>query len=292
MIMTYDELISALTTLNERQGIARIAAPHCSNLLHQLYKRNPDKEGFYNSIVAEYLKTRQIDFTPDDINGYIDRYVQAINDYMDVYWPPQRNPFKHQADFTSSIIPEMLCIMLKNIVKMSANDLEVSAQKDLAIECIFAVAGGGLIHLKNKRVDVAVFKQCLISFNGKNVDLPIPLLAIECKTNLDKNMLSGIEQSVGDLKKTFPDCYYYVVTEFSDVNVRTNYASSGIDEMYILRQQKRIEIRRNPGARKHINPKLLYEIIEGLNKNIQLLNADPKDLSFRMENGKLIGRNI
>ena len=254
--MTYDEMISALTTLNERQGIAHIAVPHCSNLLHQLYKRNPDKEGFYNSIVAEYLKTRQIDFTPDDINGYIDRYVQTINDYMDVYWPPQRNPFKHQADFTSSIIPEMLCIMLKNIVKMSANDLEVSAQKDLAIECIFTVAGGGLIHLKNKRVDVAVFKQCSISFNGKNVDLPIPLLAIECKTNLDKNMLSGIEQSVGDLKKTFPDCYYYVVTEFSDVNVRTNYASSGIDEMYILRQQKRIEIRRNPGARKHINPKL------------------------------------
>lgn len=105
-------------------------------------------------------------------------------------------------------------------------------------------------------------------------------------------MLSGIEQSVGDLKKTFPDCCYYVVTEFSDVNVRTNYASSGIDEMYILRQQKRIEIRRNPGARKHINPKLLYEIVEGLNKNIQLLNADPKDLSFRMGNGKLIGRNI
>lgn len=43
MIMTYDEMISALTTLNERQGIAHIAVPHCSNLLHQLYKRNPDK---------------------------------------------------------------------------------------------------------------------------------------------------------------------------------------------------------------------------------------------------------
>lgn len=106
-------------------------------------------------------------------------------------------------------------------------------------------------------------------------------------------MLSGIEQSVGDLKKTFPDCCYFVVTELSDFDVKkSNYASSGINEMFILRQQKRAAIRSNPKQRKHLNASLIYEIVDSLNTNIKLLNSDTEELSSRMENGKLIGRTV
>lgn len=66
--------------------------------------------------------------------------------------------------------------------------LEVSAQKDLTIECTFDITGGGKICFKNKRVDVAVVELCELTFNGETTELPIPLFAIECKTNLDKNM--------------------------------------------------------------------------------------------------------
>ena len=88
-----------------------------------------------------------------------------------------------------------------------------------------------------KRLCVAVVKNNVIKFNDKEYNLSIPLLAIECKTNLDKNMLSGIEFSVSEMKKTFPQCNYFVVTELSDFAVdKLNYASSGINEMYILRK--------------------------------------------------------
>lgn len=178
-----------------------------------------------------------------------------------------------------------------NIIRDKGIALEVSAQKDLTIECTFDITGGGKICFKNKRVDVAVVELCELTFNGETTELPIPLFAIECKTNLDKNMLSGIEHSVTELKKTFPNCHYFVVTECSDFDVKkSNYASSGIDEMYVLRKQKRGVIRRNPDLRNPIDASLVYEIASLLISNIYAIRADAVDLTTRMQNGKLIGR--
>ncbi len=291
--MTYDEMIQSLEKLNATQGVAINAAPHCSNLLHQLNKREADKELTFNEIYDRYIRTRLVEFTPDNLLKYIEKITKEINNYMDYYWPPENNPFSHQADFVSSIIPEMFCTIFTQIIAASKWGLEVSAQKDLAIECVFDTTGGGTMHLKNKRVDVAVVKQCPLIFNGVSQELPVPLLAIECKTNLDKNMLSGIEQSVNDLKKTFPDCRYFVVTELSDFDVKkSNYASSGINEMYVLRRQKRGPVRRDPALRNPLNAPLVYEITLALKQSIDAMNSTVAALSSRMENGKLIGRII
>ena len=98
---------------------------------------------------------------------------------------------------------------------------------------------------------------------------------------------------MSELKKTFPDCHYFVVTEVSDFDVKkSNYASSGIDEMYILRQQKRGTIRRNPEQRKPINSILVQEIAEILIHNIAAMNADVVGLDTKMQTGKLIGRAL
>lgn len=291
--MSYDEMIAVLTTLNNTQDLQLSSLPHCSNLLHQLSKREPRREVMYEQILNLYLPTRQVQFDSEDVSSYITEVTTLVNSYMDFFWPPQNNPFSHQADFISSIIPEMLCMLFRHIISAHGATLEVSAQKDLTIECIFDISNGGTIRFKNKRVDVAVVKPCQLVFNETDNELPIPLVAIECKTNLDKNMISGIEHSVNELKKTFPDCHYFVVTEVSDFDVKkSNYASSGIDEMYILRQQKRAPIRRNPEQRKPINPTLVQEIAESLIHNIATLNADIVDLDTRMHNGKLIGRTL
>lgn len=290
--MTFDEMIFTIEDLNATQGVSIEAIPHGSNLLHQFRKRQIERITMYQDILALYLETRSVPFTEDDIKGYIERVVLRTNTYMNYFWPPANNPFSHQADFTSSIIPEMLCTIFENIIKSKGAGLEVSAQKDLTIECTFDISDGGKICFKNKRVDVAVVQQCELAFNGKTTELPIPLLAIECKTNLDKNMLSGIEHSVTELKKTFPTCHYFVVTECSDFDVKKeNYASSGIDEMFILRKQKRGVIRRNPELRNPIDASLVCEVAETLISNIDDMSSDTVDLTTRMQNGKLIGRD-
>ena len=240
-------MIASLEDININQSVHRGAIPHGSNLLHQLNKRELGREALYESILALYIETRIVPYNNEDLRSYVRAVVEKTNCYMNHFWPSENNPFTHQADFTSSIIPEMLCTVFGNIISSKGIDLEVSAQKDLTIECVFDITGGGKIWLKNKRVDVAVVKLSELSFGGETTELPIPLLAIECKTNLDKNMLSGIEHSVTELKKTFPNCRYYVITECSDFDVaKSNYASSGIDEIYILRRQKTWSDKKKP----------------------------------------------
>lgn len=299
--MTYDEMIHALEDINERQALSKLMLPHCSNLLFQLKKKplgefvlndgNKEKLLFFNEIVEAYLEIRNNCFDGDNLDTYIQEMVDTTNRYMNLFWPSKNNPFSHQSDFSSSIIPEMLCSIFNAIIKNRGLSLEVSAQKDLTIECIFDFSDGGTVRFKNKRVDVSVYKNCSLSLDGKENDFPIPLMAIECKTNLDKNMLSGIEFSVGELKKTFPKCHYLVVTELSDFDVKkTNYASSGINEMYVLRKQKRAATRRSPYLRENICPELVKEIAELLVKDLDSINADLDSLAQKMQTGKLIGR--
>lgn len=291
--MNYDEMIQALKEINESQNVGLFAIPHCSNLLHQLEKKKASDLDLYNQVLPIYLRTRTVNFA-GNLEHYANELTARINEYMDFFWPPSNNPFSHQSDFTSSIIPEMLCTLFSKVIEsQGVEGLEVSAEKDLTIECTFDISNGGIIRFKNKRVDVAVVKPCPLSFNEQHSVLPVPLMAIECKTNLDKNMLSGIEQSVNDLKKTFPECYYYVVSELSDFDVKkSNYASSGIDEIYIMRKQKRGPVRQNPDARNAINAELIYELALILAEGIRKMGITNEDLGTRMQNGKLIGRTV
>ena len=83
------------------------------------------------------------------------------------------------------------------------------------------------------------------------------------------------------------------MTELSDFDVKkSNYASSGINEMYVLRQQKRGPVRKNPDLRNPLNASLVYEITLALKESIERMSSTVADLSSRMESGKLIGRII
>lgn len=288
--MTYDELIEKITEINNTQGITMSALPHCSNLLFQLQKRVDKNRELFNDVVEAYINMRNVDMTLE-LSDYVEKMVSATNAYMSIFWPPKNNPFSHQADFGSSIIPEMLCLIFVHIIRKKEVGLEVTAQKDLTIECIFDFTNGGNVRFKNKKVDVAVVKNCILRLDEQEKILPIPLIAIECKTNLDKNMLSGIEFSVGELKKTFPECHYLVVTELSDFDVKkSNYASSGIDEIYVLRKQKRAETRREPHPRNLISTELILEIANTLEKGIAEITEESETLNEKMRSGKLIGR--
>ena len=229
--MTVDEMICQLLALNSDQGVPTSALPHGSNLLYQLRNiKINGKQELFERIFPLYIRTRLMPYDNDNLKNYIRVIAEVYNAYMDYLSVPNNNPCHHTADFASSVLPEMLCTVFREVVNKHSQNLEVSAQKDLTILCVFSISDGGSIRFKNKRVDVAVVKPCNLEFNGVSTELSIPLVVAECKTNLDKNMISGIEHSVSDLKKTFPECRYFVVAGLSDFDYKkTNYASSGID---------------------------------------------------------------
>lgn len=290
--MTYDEMLVALQSFSGNKTDLPAALPHYTNLLTQLQKRDKDTLDWFNNTLPKYIGIRSVKYQ-GDLQAFVEEITARTNDYMNMLWPPKINPFSHQTDFTSSVIPEVLCLVFKAVIDSVRMDLEVSAQKDLTIECIFDATAGGSIIFKNKRVDAAVIQPSQLSFNGVSSEFPIPLMAIECKTNLDKNMISGIEHSVSDLKKTFPNCKYYVVTELSDFDIKkSNYASSGIDEMYVLRRQKRATTRKEADKRHDLCSDLILEIAQNLLDVLQQTSQEVLTLDMRMGDGRLIGGQL
>ena len=115
--MTYDEMITAVEALNTQQQVHRGAIPHGSNLLHQFNKKEAGKEAMYEDIFLLYMATRNVPYNGEHLEEYVSSVVEKTNDYMGYFWPPANNPFSHQADFTSSIIPEMFCTIFGNIIR-------------------------------------------------------------------------------------------------------------------------------------------------------------------------------
>ena len=85
-------------------------------------------------------------------------------------------------------------------------------------------------------------------------------------------MIAGIETSVSDLKKTFPLCRYFVITEFPDFDIENqNYANTEIDEIYMLRKQIRGEYRKS-GIAKPISIEVIRALIDEASLAIRLIN--------------------
>ncbi len=283
---SYDELILQLEKYDAKLKGSSIP-PHGSNLMHQLNKRESEHLELFNKLCPCYFAIRKIVHgKKTDLNNFIESIVDGTDRYMDLL--SDNNPFVHQQDFASSIIPEMFFHIFTRIIQEHHVNLFVQAQDDLPIECIFDLFDEGRIIFKNKRLDLSLCKKTVLSLEGRDYDFIIPVLAMEIKTNLDKNMLAGIENSVESLKKTFPRCLYFVVSELSDfAETKLNYASSDIDEIYILRNQKRKDIRKGV-SKNRINKHLVFELARKANETICNLQETLPDLEEKMKAGKLI----
>lgn len=284
---SFDMLIAGVVGYNSELKNPEIP-PHSSNLLHQLSKREESKLPFFNVVCDLYFKMREsAKNTTLELKEYVTSVVEATNDYMDLFLT--KNPFSHQADFTSSIIPEMFFLMMYRVIKDLRLNYIVSAQSEVPIELMFDLQGGSRLMYKTKRLDMLVCKKSQITLDNNLYDFIIPLITMEMKTNLDKNMMSGIENSVSALKRTFPHCLYYVVTELSDMALdKLNYASSDIDEIYIIRKQKRASVRSKKEAKKNIDSALIYEIVSECKHQMSIVDDVVEPIEIRMQTGKLI----
>jgi hypothetical protein len=213
-----------------------------------------------------------------------------VEDYYQVVKRKDVNVFSHQSDFLSSILPEVFCVLLRRIVATrvpTEASLSVSGQSDVIIECNFDVAGGGRLIEKRKRMDVAVLAGGSLVFNERSIDLSVPAICAEIKTNIDKNMLAGIEASVETLKRTFPRTKYFAIGEYCDFGEKAqNYASTGIDEILILRQQKRSKVRTS-GKSNPLSVEVIQAFIEEAKIHLQESLVAHQPLSKRMLTGRL-----
>jgi len=283
--------IEIITTKLEQLNVGPSNFPHGSNLLTKLKSElNAAKTNALNIVAPMYiaLHNKFLEFE----SGHVDlkKILIETECYYDLIKRKDINIFPHQSDFISSLIPELLCVLLRRVLnqRVEFGHLKVVAQKDIMIECNFDTSEGGRIIEKKKRMDVAILSPGNLTFNGSLIELYIPTFCAEVKTNIDKNMLSGIESSVETLKRTFPKSKYFAISEFSDFDLKSqNYASTGIDEIFIIRHQKRSDIRKSPHLRNPLSEKLISEFINELEVYLISQINEGRSLHDRMANGKL-----
>jgi hypothetical protein len=268
--------------------------PHGSNLttkLRSYESLNPAKRNAVDIICSEYLKFLNVCLIPyADSMSWVKEALSAAEHYLKELNSKNLDVFSHQSDFKSSVIPEFLYLMFKRLVAGLSLNLEVAAQKHIVIESMFIPRSGEPVTPKFKRVDVAILRPCSLSVDKMLVqDFAMPVVAVENKTNIDKNMIAGVEHSVESLKKTFPLCKYYLVGEFADFAVESqNYAATFIDEILILRKQKRSEVRGGRGNISRIDLDLLLGFKNEIEAHLTSISKGPSDIRKGMRLGRLI----
>lgn len=265
--------------------------PHASNLRTKVTsKKNTIKPQISKEIISLYLNYHtSLSNTLLNLSD-AEKFVSFFEEYYCKIKESKYRIFSHQSDFLSSLLPEFFSILYSKIISQKFPNYFVDTQKDLIIDLSFLPYKSTPVSFKFKRVDVAILSHCDYNINGKSLlDFNIPLVAVEIKTNLDKNMISGVEYSVQRLKRTFPFCKYFLISEFADFAYnKQNYASSSIDEIFILRKQKRSDVRRLSNSIKGIDPDLLFNHMNEINDHLEKIEIAPSLLKERLRMGKLI----
>jgi len=102
--------------------------------------------------------------------------------------------------------------------------------------------------IEKKDHDFAIGVSVLSSLQCKGVKQPefdqwdIPAVAIECKTYLDKTMLQDASTAGEQLKQKNPNAMYIVLAEWLKLTDSINLKKFKIDQIYVLRKQKKIRI--------------------------------------------------
>lgn len=230
---------------------------HASNILA---KKHHDNIGDF---VEEYFTFSK------SFNLSLGKSVKALNKYKD--FVDNNNPYTPQSKFAPTILEEFFCRILK---KKFGNDVlnygPIKAYSSLyfSYSDLSSFKDGIEIKLNVKDQDVGIYKKETFktSIGGEQV-ISIPIVCIECKTYLDKTMYEGCVSTATKIKTGNPNCLYFIVTETYDVSKDVDIETTSIDNIYVLRKQRRKIGQKSNKIYKSVIQHLLNSIKTNLNSS-------------------------
>jgi Bpu10I restriction endonuclease len=119
----------------------------------------------------------------------------------------------------------------------------------------------------------STYSEVTVTGNAETHIFDIPVVAIECKTYLDKTMLEGSSRAAEDLKARNPNSLYIVVMEWIKLTSDVNLRKYKVDQIYVLRQQKNTdrEFRYEETYIKNsINPAVVQHLFEKVRNHLTM----------------------
>lgn len=248
---------------------------HASNILTRIDK--DDKPDVLEKILPAYLTyyraNQEIGFDP----RVVTRRVDALNAYYDALHNlglDGNKVYSAQTKFRPSVLEEFMALVFRDFLEQKK--LEIPAPK-LSIGSVKAYsnlyffgkdftsfARSPELGINVKDQDFAIYRKIALKLDE---NLPVlanlPVVAVECKTFIDKTMLEGSVATAEKLKTGNPYTFFGIVAETYDVSMEVNPAYLRIDQIYILRKTSR------RGEHREIDPEVVSNLISDVTKHLE-----------------------
>jgi hypothetical protein len=256
---------------------------HASNLLNKI-RKDKSKKKQLQKILTNYLKFSSVYEQKTSGKKRIVHLVGELNKYYD--FVKKISTYPAQAKLQSSILEEFFFILFKDVVlNLNKKHTKIisSGSADAYTNLYFVpdsriTADGEIeeefdIGIHKKKQDYAIFRSVPlksvfvkdIKTENKNGMLNLPMVAIECKTYLDKTMLDGAIAVADKLKSGNPQSLYIVVAEEYDVSEDVDPSYSRIDQIYILRKRKK----RKKAAPRPFDSDVVCHLFDRVNEHLK-----------------------
>lgn len=252
----------------------------------------------------------KIEFWDDDnysLSKSINLLVKELNLYRNAVIPTfDSRKNSGQENLHSTILEEFFHILVSPIVgKYTGKSNEALSSGKANSYCSLNFTPGSFSDLlENPSVNIHTKDQdfvlgCKVQITTKafgdksgheNVaQVVVPVVAIECKTYIERNMLDSCAGTAARLKAAMPYCIYLVAAEYMKMKDAFPELTS-IDEVFILTKSsnsERLE-RRKLGYPVHdIYPELIMDIYQMVDKHLAKIWWSPEDAIKR---GRVINR--
>jgi len=271
------------------------------NLLKNKSTSDKEVKKIYESYLKFIANISALQITDDKS---INKFVGEFNSYREsVLYTIENRKNSGQENLRSSMLEELFCHLFSDLIgellpSLPSNLLlgKANSYVDLTFSPssfreIF-IKPNPYIHSKDQDFVIGVNLELKIKADGGNEikeDIIVPVLAIECKTYIERNMLDSCSGTARRLKSAMPYCLYIVASEYMKLKDEQPELSD-INEIYILckaTNQERLDSRR-----KGIKPHFIQEdlIIDLFNKVKGHLNSIWWSPDKALSTGKIINR--
>lgn len=241
---------------------------HWFNIKHKESKKlNEQQKTFINNCKQQYLEYDK-NF---DVNDF-KKLATAWNKYLKFVRTNNKNNagkdlFSSQSKFESSILEESMYRIFSKYIKSSIKAGSIKAYSNMYFSpsSFNDFVDNTNFKFNVKDQDFALYKNIEVNINNTKKKTAVPIVAIECKTYLDKTMLEGSIATADKIKYGNPFCFFCIVTECYDVSVDVDINTTRIDQIYVLTKQKGRD--KNAKIQEDVLIKLYQDISTHLNSS-------------------------
>jgi hypothetical protein len=160
-------------------------------------------------------------------------YYNKLIDYRKKY------NIKSQSKWDSTFLEEISSYLFKDVKEIKNNEYGIFNKK---VYAGLKINNDKKIEILTKDVDFCIGKKVKVSISGqKEVDLILPIVAVEVKTYLDATMFGEVKSSSKAIRSASPNSKTYVLMghkELSDEHLIAARQDSTLSEIFVLQKNE------------------------------------------------------